>query len=147
MKTNWTYLAILFSLFGLLFVSCSDSDSDEEEDVPVPESVNGFVEMEDPDNSTLTYPNNPNDDAQCIQEHGKGYLSFTIAVTEKECLESCKKLGKQKGICEDIDNIHYGKISVNTIHTCTEISGKKIYMPTQYQHCNHACNEFNSGCD
>ena len=147
---------ILLTLLGAATLpGCSDDGDTQNQsgnDTYGNDSTYGYVEMEEPTIPKLSYlgmDGSTDYDAKCVQEHGDGYLSFLMLDEDNAfaCFESCKKTGSNKGFCELVDNVHYGMISINTVYNCEEVDGKKIYLPSEYQHCNHDCNESKNACD
>ena len=88
-------------------------------------------------------------DALCAESYGTGWLSFfDLDQTDKYvCLESCTSKDQMKSECDTIDNVHYGVIDITSIYRCTEIDQKRVFLVTDYLHCNHACNSSNTTCD
>ena len=142
--THFTPLLMIMAIaFAVFLADCGGSEDSSGDD----ENTNGYIPMEDPPQYKLSYLGGDYD-ALCVQAHGEGFISFLVEDEDSYlCLETCSKNGKQRGICEAVENVHYGLIDITTIETCTKVDGKKVYIKTEYQHCNHACTEDGTACD
>ena len=140
---------LILAILTFSITACSDSDHNEYGYV----SQNGYkpmtVEHKDATYAYLGTDGVKDYDAECLSDHGAGWLSFIPDYSSNTyvCLRSCKARDNTDSSCETVNNENYGMIDIATVFKCEEFDGKLVYIVAEYRHCNNACTSDHKACD